>query len=330
MASAARADLVVGQAAKFNLPAILQARGVMPAVAASSLRQEPVPRFNTTRALVKVQDGCSYFCSYCVVPYARGAPVSRRAHDVVQEVRGLVEAGFREFSLTGANLGLYEDGPRKLPDLLEAVTGVPGVLRVRLSSIEVSTVERAVIDYLCDSPKMCSYLHLPLQSGDDRVLAAMGRRYTTAQFRRAVEYAANRAPWLGLGTDLIVGFPGEDEKAFINTLALVRELPFSNLHVFTYSKREGTRAAQLRDSVARPEKKRRSAVLIAAGEHKRLAFAERLVGCEVAVLVERVTEEGCASGWTSEYVRAELAGAAVSINTIVMFHPTSFVDGILR
>jgi threonylcarbamoyladenosine tRNA methylthiotransferase MtaB len=214
-----------------------------------------------------------------------------------------------------------------LVDLIAALERIRGIDRIRLSSIEISTVERAVIDYMAGSSKLCRYLHLPLQSGDDEVLRRMGRRYTSDEYRALIEYAARKIPRLGLGTDIIAGFPGEDDRAFRATEQLVRELPFNNLHVFPYSKRPGTRAAVMPGQLPEQEKKRRARRLIELGTSKRHAFAGSLVGSEVEVLVERVGSNGTGSGWTAEYIKAQIARPGLEQNQIVAFRPVRAEDG---
>jgi len=321
------ADLLAGRADKFRLPQLLDPQ---PATAARPpAGSDPLPRFDATRALLAVQDGCDFRCAYCVVPAARGPSRSRPFAAVLDEARRLSEAGYRELVLTGANLGCYADGSRRLVDLIAAIEALPDVARIRLSSIECTTVERPVLDYMAASAKLCHYLHLPLQSGDDGILRAMGRRYTAAQYRDVAAYAAQRVPRLGLGTDVLVGFPGETDAAFANTERLVRELPFSNLHVFPYSRRPGTPAADLPDQVPARLKQERAARLLALGREQRAAFAEGFVGRTVAALIERVDARGCARGWTGERLEARLRAAGVERNRIVAFVPARAEDGIL-
>jgi threonylcarbamoyladenosine tRNA methylthiotransferase MtaB len=320
------ADLLVPQKDKFRIPALLHelAPGQFPLPPEG--RTAAPPTFGTTRALVKAQDGCDFRCAYCVVPAARGPAASRPLEAVVAEARNLAAAGFREVVVTGANLGCYRDGNRGLVDLLRAVEALEGIARVRISSIELSTVEREVIDWMAVSPKLCRFLHLPLQSGDDRILAAMGRRYTRDAYRRTVEYAASRVPRLGLGADLIVGFPGEDEAAFANTVALVEALPFGNLHVFPFSPRPDTRAAALPDAVPAAAKKERVRQLLALGNAKRAAFARGFVGRDVSVLIERLDARGAGRGWTGEYVETRIRGPALAPNALVTARVTD-ADG---
>jgi threonylcarbamoyladenosine tRNA methylthiotransferase MtaB len=332
------ADLVVGQSRKFELPALVAA--ALTAQSRSSQKKfvrraapaavcPPTPLFATTRALVKVQDGCDFHCAYCIVPQARGNPVSRPAGAVLDEIRRLARQGVREVLLTGANLGCYRDGGTRLPELLTQVETLPGVERIRIGSIELSTVEDDVLAIMQRSRKLCRYLHLPLQSGDDRVLQAMGRRYRAADYRAFVERALAALGSCGLGADIIVGFPGEDRRAFANTRALVRDLPFSNLHVFPFSPRPGTRAAALPRTAAAAEIKARVAQLIALGERQKKAFARAWLGREVSVLIEKSDRRAGARGWTAEYVPAALFQSGLRPNEIHRFVPVALVNGVL-
>ncbi|NQT93295.1 MAG: MiaB/RimO family radical SAM methylthiotransferase [Lentisphaerae bacterium] len=312
------ADMLVPQADKFRLPQLL-------GHAAPS--DDLVPRFETTRALLKVQDGCEFGCAYCVVPRARGAQRSVPFDRVIDQLARLVDQGYREVVLTGANLGTYSDGAHTLVNILERAEAMPGLERVRLSSIEITTVERAVIDFMAGSQKLCRYLHLPLQSGSARVLSAMGRKYGPREYEALVQYAADRLAVFGLGTDVMVGFPGEDREAFEETLELVSALPFTNLHVFPYSVRPETRAAALDGQVEESEKTRRTRELLDLGQVKKASFAASFVGKPVSVLVEKLDENGRGTGWTGEYVRAVTPPAA--INDIVEYVPIGIEDDAL-
>lgn len=265
--------------------------------------------FASVRAPVKIQDGCSFRCAYCIVPDARGAPASRPAQDVMREVRALAARGYREIVLTGVNAACWRDGARRLPDLAGEIAALPDVARVRLGSVEPGTCERELAALAANSGgKVCGFLHLPLQSGSDFVLRAMRRHYSRAAYRAAALSVLETLPDVGLGTDVVTGFPGETEEDFRQTVALVRELPFSNLHVFPYSERPGTPAASMPNPVPMRERRERARFLAALGREKRAAFAARFAGRDVEVLVERVEKDGTASGWTGEYLRAEIPG----------------------
>jgi len=314
----ATVDLTIGQTGKFAIPDLLHRLHPkrFPAHSAAG-DTDSTPRFDIQRALIKVQDGCDFHCAYCIVPTARGVPRSRPIIEVLNEIRRVTDAGFREIILTGANLGRYEDGPRHLADLVREVEFIPAVERIRLSSIEITTAEQAIIEQISRSAKLCQFLHIPLQSGDDGILTAMGRRYTTDTFRRTVATAVEKMPFLGLGTDIIVGFPGEDDRAFENTVQLVQDLPFSNLHVFPYSRRSGTRADTLPGQVSESVKKERLHALVEIGEAKRRLFAKRFLGRSVSVLIERVDVDGTGHGWTGEYLEAQVTGTSLFPRQIV-------------
>lgn len=267
------------------------------------------PSESSTRAPVKIQDGCSFRCSYCIVPDARGEPRSRPLADVLEECRGLVGRGFRELVLTGVNVACWREPGRRFSDLVRAVSALPGLARLRLSSVEPGTTEAEVVSLMAaPDSRLCPMLHYPLQSGSDRVLRAMRRRYTAAQYRAAVERALAAVPGLGLGADVVTGFPGETDGDFEETVRLVRDYPFSNLHVFPYSERPGTPAATMPGAVPVRVRRDRAKALIALGGEKRAAFAASFAGREVEVLVERVAPDGTAEGWTGPYLRARLPG----------------------
>jgi threonylcarbamoyladenosine tRNA methylthiotransferase MtaB len=241
-------------------------------------------RLDRVRAFVRVQDGCSFSCSFCVIPLVRGPSRSRTVEAVLREVRKRVEQGHREVVLTGINLGCYRDREARssLPDLVRAVGAVPGLARVRLSSIEVNHVSAELVAALRETPNVSSHLHVPLQSGDDGILRAMGRRYDSATFLRRVAPLAD----FNLTSDVIVGFPGEDERAFRRSLDVVAEAGITKVHVFPYSPRPGTATAAA-DSVPAAVKRERSARL---REQSRLASLERWrakVGRDDVVLVDR-------------------------------------------
>lgn len=322
--AASGADLIVGQAEKFNLPQRLATEfGVSPAAGNAATpggEDNATPAvFATTRGLVKVQDGCDFRCSYCIVPETRGIPRSRPLQAILDDIQRLAQTGYREITLTGANLGCYHAPPHSLIDLLERTEQISGLERIRIGSIETTTVEREVIDFMASSPKLCRFLHLPLQSGDDGVLRRMRRRYSVAQFRKTVEYAATRMPDIGLGTDVIAGFPGEDDRAFRHTRDLIRELPFSNLHVFAYSPRRGTPAAGMPDPVPEAIKKQRAAELISVGKAKRRDFAKTFIGKPVTILTEHAKTD--TAGWTPQYLPVRIAGISLAPNTLTTCIP---------
>jgi len=241
-------------------------------------------RLDRVRAFVRVQDGCSFSCAFCVIPFVRGPSRSRTAEAVLREVRRRLGQGHREIVLTGINLGCYRDREARysLPDLVRAAGATPGLARLRLSSIEVNHVNSGLVAALRETPNVARHLHVPLQSGDDRILRAMGRRYDSATFLRRVATLAD----FNLTTDVIVGFPGEDEEAFGRTLDVVAEAGITKVHAFPYSPRPGTETAAA-DPVSREVKRERSERL---REQSRLASLERWhakVGRDDVVLVDR-------------------------------------------
>jgi threonylcarbamoyladenosine tRNA methylthiotransferase MtaB len=285
----------------------------------------PIPRLRT-RAMVKVQDGCDHFCSYCVVPYARRGKSSRPLDDVLAEVRALAEFGYREIVLTGIRLGAYAQKSEVrsaksegsgLPKLVRAVAAVDGIERVRLSSVEPWEVDKALLDAM-RQPKVCRHLHIPLQSGDDEVLARMNRPYTAAQYLRIVSRVREAIPGIGITTDVMVGFPGETEEAFANTRRLIDEIGFSRLHVFRYSPRKRTAAASMPDQIPAQVKKRRAQNLIELGNNAMRLFAESIVGQTVEVLVERRSRRpNQLIGFTDNYVEVGFPGDVALAGRIV-------------
>jgi len=241
-------------------------------------------RLERVRAFVKIQDGCSFSCNFCVIPLVRGATRSRRAHAVLAEVRRRVEQGHREVVLTGVNLGCFRDRDAgyDLARLVREAGATPGLARLRLSSIEINHVNDALVAALRETPAAARHLHVPLQSGDDRVLRDMGRRYTVATYLNKLEPLED----FNLTADVIVGFPTEDERAFANTLRTVEAARLTKVHVFPYSPRPGTRTAQ-DDRVSAQEKKERSARLRVQSRAACLSHWRTKVGRDDVVLVDR-------------------------------------------
>jgi threonylcarbamoyladenosine tRNA methylthiotransferase MtaB len=274
---------------------------------------EDIPLFaapGRTRAFLKIQEGCANFCTYCIIPYARGPLRSRPLASIVREAEKLVAAGFREIVLTGIHLGAYgqeEGGALTLTDAVKAVLAVPGLVRIRLGSLESVEVSDGLVALMRTDERLCAHLHLPLQAGDDRVLAAMNRHYTVARYRELVEDIRASAPDVAVTTDIIVGFPGETEAEFANTLAFAAGMGFARIHVFPYSRRRGTPAAAFPGQVPETEKKRRAAALQDLADRQAAAFPARFVGREMAVLFETAAD-GVAEGLTGNYMRVYAAG----------------------
>ena len=261
-----------------------------------------------TRAFLKIQDGCDNYCTYCIIPYARGHLRSRPLESIARETRNLAAAGFREIVLTGINLGAYgrEDGRHNLADAVRTVLAETRIARVRLSSTESLEISAELIDIMAQEPRMCPHLHLPLQSGEDSILAAMHRPYTTADYARLLDRLRSRAPELAVTTDIIAGFPGETPELFAKTLNFAEAMQFAKIHVFPYSRRSGTPAAAFLQQVGDAEKKRRAAELIALSDRSGEQVRRRFIGRVMPVLIEKV-EQGLAEGLTPNYQRVVFA-----------------------
>jgi len=252
----------------------------------------PRPRI---RANLMIQDGCQHFCSYCIVPYARGEIKSKPIEEVIEEAKGLVETGAREIILTGINLGTYQ---YNLNTVIMLLSQIKQLQRIRLSSIEPMYLSKVLIDCMAETPKVCHHLHVPLQSGDNEMLKSMNRNYTREEYLGLTNYVRNKLPDCGITTDIIVGFPSEGEKEFQNTVDLVNQIKFSRLHIFPYSKRYGTPAANFPNQVGTETRKHRSKILQELRKKYMIEFANQYLGKEVEILVEQKGE-----GLTSDYIR---------------------------
>ncbi|MGO9974133.1 MAG: MiaB/RimO family radical SAM methylthiotransferase [Solirubrobacteraceae bacterium] len=264
-----------------------------------------------TRGFVKVQDGCASRCSYCVIPSVRGDARSRPSGGVLDEVRRRVAMGQPEMVMTGISVGDYRDPDRGLTlgELMREVARVDGVQRVRLSSVEVIHVDDSLIDALASEPRICPHLHVPMQSGDDRVLAAMGRHYDAGEYLDHVARLRRAVPGVRVTTDVIVGFPTEDEGAFERTLALIDAAAITRVHAFSYSARPGTTAAALDDRVSPEECKRRSRALRGHSEARSRVHRSGKLGTVERVLIDKVSGAQC-SGYTPDYTRCYLPAGA--------------------
>jgi threonylcarbamoyladenosine tRNA methylthiotransferase MtaB len=324
VASIPGVDLVLGTRDRHELPDLLAGlrKRIRPLVRVGDVfRRGPEPAVppragatGATRAFVKVQDGCQHRCAFCIVPFARGESRSQAPEALVERVEALVAVGHAEVVLTGVDLGHYgwDLAPRgSLAGLIRRLLAVRGLLRLRLSSILPAYVTPELMEVLTGEVRVCRHLHIPLQSGADRVLRAMRRPYTAAMYRALVERLAARLPGVGLGTDLIAGFPGESAAEFAATESLVDALPFSYLHVFPYSDRPGTEAARLPVARVAPDAIReRTARLRALGGRKRRAFQQAHVGriVDVLVLAERDRQGGTLVGLTDDYLEVAFEG----------------------
>ena len=266
-----------------------------------------------TRAFIKVQEGCNNYCTFCIIPYARGRLKSRRLEDAVAEARLLAARGYREIVLTGIHLGNYgkdlRDGTT-LSSLVDALLAIPGLARIRLGSIESVEVSDELIRLIRDEERVCCHLHLPLQSGSDAVLRRMNRHYSLREFKDLIAGLREKIPGLALTTDLIVGFPGETEELFQETLETLRELRFSGIHVFPYSRRTGTPAASYPDQVPMAVKKDRVHRVEEVEKGISREFRSAFVGKTVRVLTEEV-KDGLYEGLSDEYIRVSVKGDGI-------------------
>ncbi len=263
-----------------------------------------------TRAFIKIQDGCNQFCSYCVIPYTRGRIRSRRPEEILKEARGLVDLGYMEIVLTGIHLSSYgEDLSEKEPllGLMTRLDGIEGLKRIRLGSLEPRIITEEFVKGLAQLGTLCPHFHLSLQSGSDEVLKRMNRHYTRKEFKRGCELLRTWFDNPAITTDVIVGFPQETVREFGETVALVRDIRFYELHVFKFSKREGTRAADMDGQVGEPIKSARSDILLKIGRELSLEYRKSLIGQTREVLMEeKMIVDGTEYliGHTKEYVKA--------------------------
>ena len=273
---------------------------------------EDIPLYDSpqrTRAFLKIEDGCENFCSYCIIPYARGPVKSRALSHIRAEAEKLVRAGFHEIVLTGIHLGAYGrdlGGSVTLADACREVLSVAGLRRLRLGSLESLELSPELFALIREDERFCAHLHLPLQAGSDAVLRAMNRHYDTAEFARLIEGVRREVPGIAISTDIIVGFPGETEEMFAESLAFVARLGFSRMHVFPYSRRTGTPAARMADQVPEPVKKERVHRMQALAREKTTAFEQSFLGETLRVLFE-TRADGVTDGLTDNYIRVYVA-----------------------
>jgi threonylcarbamoyladenosine tRNA methylthiotransferase MtaB len=310
-------SLVIGNEEKRDLLQRLTAEG--PRVQVGDIRQQAGPALSLSsfagrsRAFAQIQNGCDAYCSYCIIPFARGPSRSVPLEQVLDQVRGLVKSGFQEVVLTGIHIGGYGkdfDPSGSLLQLVQRIEQETELTRLRLGSIEPQEIDEDLIEAVANSNILCPHFHIPLQSGDDAVLQRMNRHYRGRFFAELVQKITQRLPDAAIGLDVITGFPGETEGEFENTRRLIEELPISHLHVFPYSRRPGTPAADFPDQVPGPLARERAAQLRMLGEQKLQDFARRFLGRQLHVVVEGGRRDGLCKGLSGNYLQIAFPGSA--------------------
>ncbi|MDA9015599.1 tRNA (N(6)-L-threonylcarbamoyladenosine(37)-C(2))-methylthiotransferase MtaB [Flavobacteriaceae bacterium] len=323
-------DLVLGASEKFKLNDYIQDLTKQPKGQIHSCEIESVDFYESsfsvsdrTRAFLKVQDGCDYKCTYCTIPRARGVSRSDTLENVIQNAYHIAEAGLKEIVLTGVNIGDYgkgEQGNKKhkhtFIELITALDGVKPINRIRISSIEPNLLSLEMISFVAQSERFVPHFHIPLQSGSDRILKSMKRRYLSSLYQERVEWIKTKMPDACIGVDVIVGYPGETEEAFLETYHFINNLPISYLHVFAYSERPNTEAVNLEGVVPQEVRVKRSKMLRALSVKKRRAFYESQLGSTVEVLFEGENKKGYITGFSKNYVKVRAPWNPEWINTV--------------
>ncbi len=285
-----------------------------------------------TRAYLKIQEGCSQFCAYCIIPYARGPIRSRKPDDIIEEVRQLADSGFLEVVLTGIHLASYgrELEDTSLLDIIRKIHSIDGIKRIRLGSIEPTTITKEFVEAAVELPKLCPHFHLSLQSGCDKTLEEMNRKYNTDEYRRSVELLKTNIPDVAITTDLMVGFPGETGEDFAESRDFAEEIGFSKIHVFKYSPRKGTPAAGMKNQVSPEEKERRSEIMLTLSDELEKKYLQKYVGRDMEVLYEQEMhgEDGYIEGLTNNYIRV-MAKGDISLKGKLAETKLSKVNGVL-
>jgi threonylcarbamoyladenosine tRNA methylthiotransferase MtaB len=310
-------DLVLGNEEKGELLKWLSAEG--PKVRVGDIRQASGVTFDLnsfgsrSRAFVQIQNGCNAFCSYCIIPHARGPSRSALPEQVLEQVSKFCAAGFPEIVLTGIHVGGYGNDlqpPSNLAALVRCLLASTEVRRLRIGSIEPLELSTELIELVAQSERLCPHFHIPLQAGDDGILKAMNRHYSVDYFRGLIQGIKARLPDAAIGLDVITGFPGETEQAFVNTMNLITELPVSHLHVFPFSRRPGTPAATMPQQVPGDVARQRAAQLRTLGEAKQRHYAQRFVGRRLDVVVEGKKRNGWRNGLSKHYLPVSFAAPA--------------------
>ncbi len=282
-----------------------------------------------TRAFFKIQDGCDYTCTYCTIPFARGRSRSMEPEELIREFKSLVNSGYKEIILTGVNVGEYgRKIGTNLYEALKKMADVPGNFRIRISSIEPNLLSDDILKLTAENEKLCNHFHIPLQSGSDNVLKLMQRRYNSSYYKDLIYRIREVLPDAGIGVDVIVGTPGETEEDFLTTYEFLKKLPFSYLHVFTYSERPGTKALEIPGKVSLRERKRRNKILRELSDKKRKDFYRSMLGKELTVLFEEQNSDGFIKGFSGNYVRVQYPFNSDLVNEFVNVKITNAEENI--
>ena len=286
------------------------------------LTPDNVPQ-RTARAYLKVQDGCSGKCTFCIVPKFRGASKSVPFDELLDKTRRFIDVGYREIIVTGCNLSLYASSGKRLPELVSALASLSPKCRIRLGSVEPGECAMETVEAMAEAKNVCHFLHVPVQSGSDKILKAMRRPYVVSDMDKLAMLAVKRMPLIGLGCDLMTGFPGESDDDFRATMMLLGRLPFSNVHVFPFSARTGTIAATMGWQIDKEVRSQRARRLVALASAKREAFARRFVGKVVEIVSERKSE---CRGWSGEYLYCRIPKTTAPRKSLVRM----IVTGVMR
>ena len=272
--------------------------------------------FDKTRAFVKIQDGCNNFCSYCIIPYTRGNIRSKRKEDVIKEITNLIKFGHKEVVLTGIHTGNYHDNDYDFADLLNDIVKIDGLKRLRISSIEITEINERVIDVIKNNDILVDHMHIPLQSGSNEILKLMNRKYDINYFVNKINELRSIRPSISITTDVIVGFPFETEELFNETINNIKKINFSKLHVFPYSRREGTKADLMDNQIDDVTKKKRAHVLIELSKELELNYMNKFINKEIEFIPETY-KDGYLYGHTGNYLAIKTKGNKELINNIV-------------
>ena len=283
-----------------------------------------------TRAYVKIQDGCNNYCAYCIIPYVRGNIRSKKFDEAVSEIKNLVSKGHKEIVFTGINTGAYgkEIGKYDLTDLIKEISEINGLERIRVSSIEITEIDDKFIEEMRVNPKLCAHLHVSLQSGSERVLQIMNRKYTKAEYLEKINKLKNARPEMNLTTDVIVGFPTETEEEFNECVEYCKKVGFSKIHVFPYSKREGTTAASMEGHLPNSIKKERARKLIAIDNDLQLEYNKKFLGTKVTVLIEEIVD-GKSIGHTQNFLKVEINEVLETNVNIEVIVKEAYIDKVV-